>query len=459
MTGAAPPAAAGDPPHAAWAQVGWQVDADETVAVLQGGGIDWLVVDHYAFDARWHDAVRARLGAKLAAIDDLADRALRVDLLVDHNLAADHRAKYRAVLPEGTPILGGPRHALLGPAFVHAAPYTFHDPVHSIGIFMGGADSRDLSSAVLRACRLGAGFGGPVEVVTTASHPNLAALRALAAQWPATTVSVDLPDLAAFFARHDLQIGAGGGATWERCRVGAPSLVLVTADNQRAVAPALAASNAVATLGDGATLSEQGIAEAVAKLLRDADRRRALADGSRTVVDGLGARRVALRMTATTLAVRAVRMTDGEAMHRWRNHPATRVVSNDARPIELEAHRDWLRQALGDERRCLLLGHVGRIDVGVIRFDLHPGGEAEVSLYLDPTLPGLGLGAALLRAGERHLRALRRGDCVTLVATVLEGNTASRRLFAAAGYTFAGGFWRKPLGHETTDKTAEMVKP
>ena len=43
-----------------------------------------------------------------------------------------------------------------------------------------------------------------------------------------------------FFGRHDLQIGAGGGATWERCCVGAPSLTLPCSRNQQVVISALA---------------------------------------------------------------------------------------------------------------------------------------------------------------------------------------------------------------------------
>ena len=45
--------------------------------------------------------------------------------------------------------------------------------------------------------------------------------------------------MAAFFARHDLQVGAGGGATWERCCIGSPMVALVLAANQSMVVSAL----------------------------------------------------------------------------------------------------------------------------------------------------------------------------------------------------------------------------
>ena len=44
----------GDPAHADWAECPWQQDADESIAALRDVKPDWVLVDHYAFDARWH---------------------------------------------------------------------------------------------------------------------------------------------------------------------------------------------------------------------------------------------------------------------------------------------------------------------------------------------------------------------------------------------------------------------
>lgn len=441
------------PAYAAWAGVAWQRDADETAQALAGTRPDWLVVDHYAFDARWHAELRRRLGAKLAAIDDLADRALDVDLLIDHNFAEDHRAKYRSVLGPATRMLCGPRHALLGPAYAAAAPHVVHERVRSIGIFMGGADPGDLSSLVLRACRDGAGFRGPIEIVTTSANPHRAALAELAARWPATTLSVDLADLAAFFSRHDLQVGAGGGASWERCRTGAPSLLLVTAANQQAVVPGLARLGAVAALEDAGPPTQAAVAEAVSALLHDSAARHHLAEVSRTLVDGLGARRVAVAMLSESLTVRLARADDAAMMLRWRNDPATRAVSRDAAAIDPQAHEVWLQRVLADAGRCLLVGHVGEVDVGVIRFDNLGGAVSEVSLYLDPALFELGLGRWLLRAGEAKVQALHSVPR-TLVATVLDGNLGSQRMFAACGYARRGTQWCKTVGPTSLELTS-----
>jgi UDP-2,4-diacetamido-2,4,6-trideoxy-beta-L-altropyranose hydrolase len=425
-------------PHAAWADIDWQLDADETARALAGRGCARVVVDHYAFDARWHRRVATALDVPIAAIDDLADRELAVDLLVDHNLSDDARAKYAGRIDTATRVLAGPRHALLGPSYATLVPREADDAVASIGIFLGGIDATDLSSLALRACREVAGFHGPIEIATTSAHPQLEALRALAAAQPPTTLLVDAPELSAFFARHGLQLGAAGGATWERCCAGAPMLLLVAADNQLAVVPQLVAHGAAAALSATASRNTQQVGALVAALLADAPRRQAMARRARALVDGLGARRVALALLGDTVALRPALAGDAVVAHAWRNHPSTRGMSRDAREIPLDAHRRWWQRTLANPARRLFIAHVGRIDVGVLRLDVE-GERAEVSIYLDPACTGLGLGPWVLRAAQRW--AAREPEPRGLLAHIRPGNRASEAAFAAAGFERGEPFW------------------
>ncbi len=283
------------PGHASWAGLSWQTDAIETVQALKAQAIDWLVVDHYAFDSKWHDVVGNAIGARIAVIDDLGDRNLSAALLIDHNHAIDHGAKYRGHIPSTATILGGPQYALLARPYWVARHCALRETVSSIGIFMGGADAGDLSSLALRACREELGFAGDIEIATTRSNPHLAELQALASRWRSTKVQVDLPDLATFFAAHDLQIGAGGGATWERCRIGAPMLTLIAAQNQRLVVEPLA-SMGVMHVVRGESPAASAIGHEVQRLIDNPGLRHSLARRARLLVDGLGTQRVAAYM-------------------------------------------------------------------------------------------------------------------------------------------------------------------
>ncbi len=445
-----------EPPCAAWAHVTWRQDADDTTNALADGRTDWLVVDHYAFDARWHGAVRSALGCRLLVIDDTADRSVDADVLLDQNWHADHRAKYAGRLLRDPIWLAGPRFALLAPAYRTTPRYRFQSVVDSVGIFMGGTDPGAASAKALRSCR-SAGFQGGVEVVSTGANPGLPALRAACEADARATLTLDLPDLTAFLARHDLQVGAGGGATWERCFMGVPSIAVVLADNQTAVVPALDRIGVLraARLDDTEGPAEwPKLSEVLVRLLSDDLARRALGERAATLVDGRGAQRVALRLVGDSLRLRPATLADARTLHGWRNHPATRAVSGSPREIDFATHQAWLQRICGADDAHLWVAQVGSLPVGSIRFDRLGNGRWEVSLYLDPELHALGLGVRLLLAGEQSLLDhLPAGGVVE--ARVLPGNTASRRLFEACGYDGGPQQYQKAIAPLSTsfDKT------
>ena len=285
-------------------------DAAMTVTALA----DWapdrpdiVIVDHYSLDARWHDAVRAASGACIAVIDDLADRPLAADLVVDHNPTTEApggAGKYAPVLTRPAACLLGAAYALLDPAYRQHASHRFSATVASVGIFMGGSDPADHSRWAWRACREQAGWLGPIEIATTASNPNLPGLQSLARDDGLLRLQIDAPDLADFHARHDLQIGAGGGALWERCFVGVPTLALICAVNQQHSVPPLAAAGVVCAWPaiEQADAALPALGRRIAELVGSPAERLALHRRSLQWVDGQGADRVAQAVLALASA-------------------------------------------------------------------------------------------------------------------------------------------------------------
>lgn len=423
------------PRHAAWVGVPWALDATETAAALRAANhpVDWAIVDHYGLDANWHARVATDLRCRVCIIDDLADRPIGGHLLVDHNLEADHRAKYAAQGVGAQKVLGGPRYALLGPSYSEPLPCEVTDPVTSIGIFMGGMDDRNVSVMALRACRDHARFKGSIEIATTRANPNLPELISLCERDPGLRIAVDQPELSSFFARHGLQVGAGGGASWERCRIGAPTIAVVCADNQTGIVRELVARRIVRSPAEP---SAAGLGQEISSLLNDLDARRQLSANARSLIDGRGAERVALALMSDALGLREATTPDAPLAHAWRSHEATRRYAWDAAPIALTHHLAWWERALTSARRRLLIAEIGGRPVGVFRLDLE-GSTAVISLYLDPSLHGLGLGAAMLRVGQRWVREHAPG-VVRLEGEVQAANHSSAAAFAAAGFARAG---------------------
>lgn len=233
----------GDLPHSSWLGATQLQDAEACEPVLAQLKPDWLVVDHYALDAKWEDRLGPYCG-QLMVIDDLADRTHVCKLLLDQTFG---RAvgDYRVWVPDDCTLLCGSEYALLRPEFAALRPYSLQrrakPELKKLLVTLGGVDSRNVTSRVLKAlqnCPLPADC--EIIVVMGSTAPWLAEVEQQACAMPwRTTLLVGVNNMAQLMADCDLAIGAAGATSWERCCLGVPTIMLVLAENQRAVARGL----------------------------------------------------------------------------------------------------------------------------------------------------------------------------------------------------------------------------
>lgn len=250
-----------DPCHAQWLGTDWASDAQQTQQALGNQAVDWLVVDHYALDKRWEQAMRP-LTLRIMAIDDLADRPHDCDLLLDQNLGRQPK-DYGGLLSSHPQTLIGPAYALLRPEFAqwreHSLKRRIQPQLKNLLITMGGVDQANATGQVLDAlthCELPIDLR--INVVMGSTAPWLAQVQAQAAAMPRPTkVRSGVSNMAQLMAESDLCIGAAGGSAWERCCLGLPTLVLILAANQQAGAMALQAHGAAWLAADTDQLMKQ----------------------------------------------------------------------------------------------------------------------------------------------------------------------------------------------------------
>ena len=293
------------PNHEPWLEVDWGTDAMQSVSAAESSHHDWLVVDHYAIDARWESAMRST-SRHLMVIDDLADRRLDCDLLLDQNLGRIS-GDYDRLVPPACQRIIGPSYALLRPEFGNLRKRSLarrkQPSLRRLLVSLGGVDKDNLTSRVLRALR--ASKLPPdcsITVVMGANAPALAAVLQLAREMPwATTVLVDAENMADLMTECDLAIGAAGSTTWERCCLGVPSLMIVAADNQRGIASAMDLIGAAHTLGDAQNSSfDQALVESIDAFSSIPDLLHAMTEKAHLLVDGEGAQRVSRAMMSLT---------------------------------------------------------------------------------------------------------------------------------------------------------------
>jgi UDP-2,4-diacetamido-2,4,6-trideoxy-beta-L-altropyranose hydrolase len=425
-----------------WLGADWATDAAQTLQATAGLRPDWLVVDHYGLDARWEQAVGQAVGQCLA-IDDLADRPHAAAWLLDQNLQS-RAGRYDGRLPSGARRLLGPRFALLRPEFARLRAVrrsVGSTGLHRVLAFAGGIDATDLLPKVVRAWQQLATAARPrLDLVIGASSPNLEPLRALCAEQPGCTLHVQTDEMAQLMSSCDLMITAAGSVNWERCCLGIPALVCATADNQHGNLRELVRCRTAIGLGDARQLDEPTLTTWLARLSLRPGMLRPMGERAARLVDGLGARRVAIGMLSRSLRLRRATQDDARPALAWRNAESTRRHFTDPRPIDPATHLAWWQATLADPQRALLVAEVGGSPIGVLRLD-RDGDAAVVSIYLDPALTGIGLGTQLLKTARRwvagELPPVRR-----LLALILPANRASEHAFAEAGFVPGEPYWR-----------------
>jgi len=402
------------PSHASWLGADWRTDADATQRTLQALEPDWLVVDHYALDGRWEQQVR-RHCKHLMIIDDLADRTHDCDLLLDQTL--DRTARdYSGLVPEHCLVRTGPRYALLRPEFAALRDDSLRRRAssawRSLLITMGGIDSFNATGRVLAAlsrCELPQDCTVVVVMGRHAPWIEDVRERARALPWPCE-VKVDATDIARLLVKCDLAIGAAGGSAWERCALGVPSLVVVTARNQEGVARSLARAGAVRLVGD-----VESVEQTLPAMLRTIGSRQLteMSSAASKICDGQGTGRVIDTMRIWGVQVRRMREDDLELVLQWRNHPDIRRWMYSSHQISPSEHREWYAGAQEDRRRHLLIVEEAGVPFGFVQFtQTGNDGVADWGFY---TLPGaprgsgrkLGLAAlnyAFTRIGLRKVR-------------------------------------------------------
>lgn len=409
-----------------------EADAREFLAAIgEFGRLEWLVVDHYGLGAQWEASVRPATN-KILAIDDLGNRAHDCDLLLDQNLYAENDRPYAGLVARNADLLIGPRFALLRPEFakLRAQLKLRSGRVDSALVCFGGADPNNHTAAAIEAIRPFAPSLDSVTVVVGAANRNSTSILEASVGMPNCTLKIAPRDLPELLHNADLAIGGGGTMTWERACLEVPTVAVGIAANQVTVLRRLLEYGGVLGVEEMIEPDVGTLRDLISVALKSPAMLAGMSRRAGTLVDGLGARRVAERLYQEPVTFRTASMADCDAMLGWRNHADVRAMSFDTSEISVADHRLWMQRTLSNPNRVLLIAECAMRAVGVVRFDLS-GDVATISLYRIPGTTGRRMG--LIRKASGWLQHNYPG-VACIVADVRSENVASYSAFLSAGY-------------------------
>jgi UDP-2,4-diacetamido-2,4,6-trideoxy-beta-L-altropyranose hydrolase len=253
---------------------------------------DGLIIDHYDIDISYESSLRDRV-KKIMVIDDLADREHDCDLLLDQNYSKNED-RYNGLVPGNCIQLLGPEYAILRPQFQKARGNLRkrNGGVNRILVFMGGADSKNITSKALRAIHMLDRSDIAIDVVVGDLNQYHDEIKILTSKMPNTICHHNVENMAKLMLSADLCIGAGGTTTWERCCIGLPTIAIILAENQKDISESLDKEGAIINLGWYQNIKEYNIKEAVEGLIDNPNKMASMSDKSRRLVNGEGVNRV-----------------------------------------------------------------------------------------------------------------------------------------------------------------------
>ncbi len=259
----------------------------ETRAILTQFAAEFLIIDSYRIRNVHSGSVPARVGV----LDDLADRWLPVDLVINSGVSA---SDLNHQVPSHTRLLLGAEYVLLRKEFRQNLERIVRAGVRSVLIPVGGMDPHGLTPRLLDwALR----FYGDIDITVLVgpffSAETCRQLKDIALSRPNIQLDSEAAHVRELMLSSDVAISGGGQTTYELAATGTPAVGIMLADNQRSNLRGLAAAGTLLWAGSADDDDLHVKVDDCLGRLNDVACRTALSKAGRGLVDGLGADRAA----------------------------------------------------------------------------------------------------------------------------------------------------------------------
>jgi UDP-2,4-diacetamido-2,4,6-trideoxy-beta-L-altropyranose hydrolase len=264
-------------------------DLSQTLSHARRRDVQALVVDSYAVKGECFAQVREMA---VAVVDDLADRPLPVDLVVN-GAANACELSYRT--SPRTKLLLGSDYILLREEFSYAPDRSIREHVVRVMITMGGTDPFTLTSRLIAWTRVAMNkVDVGVVVGPFFTEDAVHRIEQLVEGDSFVTLYRDPHNLRDLMLSCDVAIVGGGQTTYELAATGTPAVAIRLADNQTGNLHSLSAKGALEWVGDVHDVDLEGrVIAALQDLAENPDKRMKMSRAGRALVDGGGAGRVA----------------------------------------------------------------------------------------------------------------------------------------------------------------------
>lgn len=281
--------------HTVWNDM--ETEIETFVDFLRAGEKATVLLDSYYVTENYLKAVSEV--ARVFYIDDLDSFLYPADVIINYalNRKRDYEYSYKKAGLK-TAFLLGPKYVPLRGEFRDRL-YTVRDTVERVLITTGGTDRLNMTGELLMHAVSDRDLAGLIwHVVVGRFNENREALISLAGQYDNIVIHENVDDMAYWMTYCDVAVSAAGTTTFELCACGIPAICFEVADNQ-AGAGIWQQSDYMFYAGNANMDRANCVKNSIAMLkvyMADLDLRQKRSQRMQSLVDGLGAERIAASM-------------------------------------------------------------------------------------------------------------------------------------------------------------------
>lgn len=272
-------------------------EMDQLLSLLNKEAPSLLLIDSYFVTESYLRKLTSVVCT--AYIDDKYLFAYPVDILINYNIYGNNTEYIKMGISGETKMYMGAGYTPLREEFQNVS-YEVRPQVNQVLITTGGADKYNLAGKILETV-LDTDFGKQLqyEVVSGPFNKHLQKLKELAVEYKNIHIHQNVKYMSELMKSCDVAITAGGSTMYELCAIGVPILSFSFVDNQERIVQTFARKQVTFYGGDYLILKEAMLTELMEHLdqfIQDRKLRQEYSKREKAVVDGLGAKRLALAL-------------------------------------------------------------------------------------------------------------------------------------------------------------------
>lgn len=223
------------------------------LAILQSKSPTHIIVDSYYVTERYLEWLSNY--AQLMYIDDRAEFAYPVDILINYNIFADKRAYldiYKKADRKIPRLLLGTEYIPLRKEFQGLTRRRQAEVISKILVSSGGADSEHVMLNMIKYLQDKTTVTDKFEFhfILGAMNKDIDEINKMAKNMPRVVLYQNVKSMQTLMSQCDVAIAAAGSTLYELCACGVPTITYVLADNQIPAEKAFVEKNIMLSVGD-----------------------------------------------------------------------------------------------------------------------------------------------------------------------------------------------------------------